>query len=395
LAELLLSDTGPRHRGFGLVLDSLCKLFAIGAGLSLITMALLSLWSIVGRTFFDSALLGDFELVQAFCALAVSMGLPYAQWVNGNVIVDFFTAKAPAKLNAVLDAIARLIMAFFSGLLAWRLYVGLIDLGRFSPIYDLSVVPLFLLMGQFATHGGLSRRLFQAGNAFIGHWRGGMAMAASAPAPASARSAAPRSPPRPPWARWPCRNCAQQLLAALVDRPLAAGGTLGILIPPSVPLVIYAILAEQNIAKLFIAALIPGMIAMIGYMVVMASWCRSVPGRAGPRRRCRGRAPRACRHLAGDADVRGRDRRHLRRGVHPTEAAAIGAIATGIAGDHLGRMQGQVFLECRARRRRGDRDDLPDPARRRRAQRLPGAVPQMPAALAAWVLGSGCRRCWC
>ena len=48
--------------------------------------------------------------------------------------------------------------------------------GRFS-VYDLSVVPLFLLMGQFATHGGLSRALFRAANAFIGHWRGGMAMA--------------------------------------------------------------------------------------------------------------------------------------------------------------------------------------------------------------------------
>ena len=47
---------------------------------------------------------------------------------------------------------------------------------RFS-VYDLSVVPLFLLMGQFATHGGLSRALFQAGNSLIGHWRGGMAMA--------------------------------------------------------------------------------------------------------------------------------------------------------------------------------------------------------------------------
>ncbi len=128
MAELLLNDNGPRHRGFGLVLDALCKLFALASGLSLIAMALMSLWSIIGRTFFDAALLGDFELVQAFCALAVSMGLPYAQWVNGNVIVDFFTAKASERLNGLLDAVARLIMAFFSGLIAWRLYVGLLEL---------------------------------------------------------------------------------------------------------------------------------------------------------------------------------------------------------------------------------------------------------------------------
>ena len=61
---------------------------------------------------------------------------------------------------------------------------------------------------------------------------------------------------------------------------LAAGGTLGILIPPSVPLVIYAILAEQNIAKLFAAAMVPGLIAMCGYMVAIAIYVRLVPGHA-------------------------------------------------------------------------------------------------------------------
>src|SRR6185295_17213477 len=66
----------------------------------------------------------------------------------------------------------------------------------------------------------------------------------------------------------------------LATGTLAAGGTLGILIPPSVPLVIYAILAEQNIAKLFAAAMIPGVIAMVGYMVAIAIYVRLVPGQA-------------------------------------------------------------------------------------------------------------------
>ena len=61
---------------------------------------------------------------------------------------------------------------------------------------------------------------------------------------------------------------------------LAAGGTLGILIPPSVPLVIYAILTEQNIAKLFAAAMMPGLIAMVGYMIAIAIYVRLVPGQA-------------------------------------------------------------------------------------------------------------------
>jgi C4-dicarboxylate transporter, DctM subunit len=66
----------------------------------------------------------------------------------------------------------------------------------------------------------------------------------------------------------------------LATGTLAAGGTLGILIPPSVPLVIYAILAEQNIAKLFAAAMVPGLIAMLGYMVAIAIYVRVVPGHA-------------------------------------------------------------------------------------------------------------------
>lgn len=147
MAELLLSDSGPRQRGIGLLLENLCKLFAIGSGLSLILMALMSLWSIVGRTFFDAALVGDFEIVQALCALAVSMGLPYAQWVNGNVIVDFFTANAPARLNAVLDTIARLIMALFSGLIAWRLYVGLVDLKANGDASMLLEIPTWWIYG--------------------------------------------------------------------------------------------------------------------------------------------------------------------------------------------------------------------------------------------------------
>jgi C4-dicarboxylate transporter DctM subunit len=66
----------------------------------------------------------------------------------------------------------------------------------------------------------------------------------------------------------------------LATGTLAAGGTLGILIPPSVPLVIYAILTEQNIAKLFAAAMVPGLIAMVGYMIAIAIYVRVVPGQA-------------------------------------------------------------------------------------------------------------------
>ncbi|WP_366558806.1 TRAP transporter large permease subunit [Polaromonas sp.] len=143
-------------------------------------------------------------------------------------------------------------------------------LARYS-VYDLSVVPLFLLMGQFATHGGLSKALFRAGNAMIGHWRGGMAMAAVAACAgfgAICGSSLATAATMGQVALPELRN--HKYSPRLATAAIAAGGTLGILTPPSVPLVIYAILTEQNIAKLFVAAFIPGIIAMIGYMLVIA-----------------------------------------------------------------------------------------------------------------------------
>ena len=131
--------------------------------------------------------------------------------------------------------------------------------------YDLVVIPLFLLMGQFATHGGLSRALFRFVSAFVGHWRGGVAMAAigacagfGAICGSSLATAATMGQVALPELR------RHGYAGSLATGALAAGGTLGIMIPPSVPLVIYAILTQESIGKLFVAAVIPGLIAMVG-----------------------------------------------------------------------------------------------------------------------------------
>ncbi len=150
-------------------------------------------------------------------------------------------------------------------------------------VYDLSVIPLFLLMGQFATQGGLSRALFKAAAAFVGHVRGGLAMAAILSAAAfgavcgsSVATSATITQVAYPEMRRHGYN------GRLSTASLAAGGTLGILIPPSVPLVVYAILTEQNIGKLFAAAMVPGLLAMAGYIVVIALYCRFRPDLATP-----------------------------------------------------------------------------------------------------------------
>ena len=151
---------------------------------------------------------------------------------------------------------------------------------RFAS-YDLSVIPLFILMGHFATQGGISKALFNFASGVMGRFKGGLAMAAvlacaafGAICGSSVATAATIT------------NVAYDEMrkhgysGRLTTGTLAAGGTLGILIPPSVPLVIYAILTEQNIAKLFAAAMVPGIIAMLGYMAAIAIYVRVVPGHA-------------------------------------------------------------------------------------------------------------------
>ncbi len=151
---------------------------------------------------------------------------------------------------------------------------------RFAS-YDLSVIPLFILMGHFATQGGISRALFQFAAAVMGGFRGGLAMAAvlacaafGAICGSSVATAATITGVALPEMK------RHGYSGRLSTGTLAAGGTLGILIPPSVPLVIYAILTEQNIAKLFAAAMVPGVIAMVGYMIAIAIYVRVVPGQA-------------------------------------------------------------------------------------------------------------------
>ena len=144
--------------------------------------------------------------------------------------------------------------------------------------YSLSVIPLFLLMGQFAALGGLSQALFKAAEAWIGHRKGGVAMAAvgacagfGAICGSSLATAATMGQVALPELK------RAGYAGGISTACLAAGGTLGILIPPSVVLVIYAILTEQNIAKLFLAAFVPGLLAALGYMIVIAIYARLKP----------------------------------------------------------------------------------------------------------------------
>lgn len=233
----------------------------------------------------------------------------------------------------------------------WLPLLGYLKTGPYALFssYTLSVVPLFLLMGQFAAKAGISRALFDAAAAFIGHRRGGIAMAAisgcagfGAICGSSLATAATMAQVALPEMK------RHGYSGRLATGTLAAGGTLGILIPPSVVLVIYAILTEQNIASLFVAAFVPGVLAAIFYMLAIALVVRRDPaaGPAGPRR---GAAERLAALAAIwpvaliFALVVG--------GIYggwftPTEAAAIGAFGTGLMAVTKGGMRLAGLVEC-------------------------------------------------
>ncbi len=215
--------------------------------------------------------------------------------------------------------------------------------------YSLSIVPLFLLMGQFASKSGMSAALFRSAADWVGHRRGGVAIAAvgacagfGAVCGSSLATASTMGRVALPEMR------RYGYSDALSTGVLAAGGTLGILIPPSIILVIYAILTEQNIIKMFVAALVPGILAALGYMLVVVIYATVNPAAASTAPRVR--YAQRFRTLMAVwpvfmvfALVIG--------GIYagwftPTEGAAVGAVATGLYALVNGSLDRQGFADC-------------------------------------------------
>lgn len=152
--------------------------------------------------------------------------------------------------------------------------------------YGLSVIPLFILMGEFCFFAGLSKDLYDTVHSWLGHLRGGLAMAtigacagfAAVSGSSLATAATMGSVALPEMRRYNYDD-------ALATGAIAAGGTMGILIPPSVILVLYGIITEQSIGKLFLAGFIPGVLEAVFYMVTIYILCKRNPrlGPPGPR----------------------------------------------------------------------------------------------------------------
>ncbi|MDA1088773.1 MAG: TRAP transporter large permease [Proteobacteria bacterium] len=264
------------------------------------------------------------------------------------VLLSLLALRIPVAVAMLLVGMGG--YAAIAGILPLINYAKTAPYWRFAS-YDLSVIPMFLLMSQFAGKAGLSKALFNAANTFLGHRRGGVAMAAiggcagfGAICGSSLATAATMGQVALPELR------RYNYSGALATGALAAGGTLGILIPPSVVLVIFAISVEANIVTMFQAALIPGLMAAAGYIITIFLYVRIKPeaGPVGPRS---GRAKRILALIEtwpvllifvvviGGIYV----------GVFtPTEGAAVGAFGTGIIAVWRGGLRWQGFIDCLA-----------------------------------------------
>jgi tripartite ATP-independent transporter DctM subunit len=206
-----------------------------------------------------SLLIGLLGLVALVALISIRIPIAYAMIVVGSVGIMMLTG--PAIFLAQLKNLAY---------------------SQFS-IYDLSVLPMFVLMGNIATQAGLSHDLFRAANAWLGWLRGGVAMSAigacagfGAICGSSLATASTMGQVALPELR------RYRYSPTLATGTLAAGGVLGILIPPSVVLVVYAIVVETSIVRMFIAAFIPGLIAVLFFLITIAIYVRVRPNSGPP-----------------------------------------------------------------------------------------------------------------
>src|SRR6202521_1479759 len=148
--------------------------------------------------------------------------------------------------------------------------VGLTSM-RTVTDYTFGVIPMFLLMGAFVSNSGMSRELFRAANSFLGHFKGGLGIAtiaacagfAAISGSSVATAATFATVAYPEMRRY---NYPKSFATGVI----AAGGTLGAMLPPSTVLAVYGIITEQDIGKLFIAGILPGLLAVMMYMTTVA-----------------------------------------------------------------------------------------------------------------------------
>jgi tripartite ATP-independent transporter DctM subunit len=266
------------------------------------------------------------------------------------VAISGFAALFAMMLARVPIGIAMALVGVggFAAIAGWSPALNLLATSPVRTVtdYNLSLIPMFILMGVFATAPGMSGELFRAGHAWLGRFKGGLALAtigacggfAAICGSSVATTATMSNIALPEMRRFGYRD-------DLATGAIAAGGTLGILIPPSVVLAVYAFITEQDVGRLFIAGIVPGLLALVMYLAtVRLAYRRTLP--------------------AGEPTL-WTERLASLRGiwavgllfvaiigaiylgiVTPTEAAAAGAFLTCLMGVVRRRLGGAAIMAC-------------------------------------------------
>jgi len=220
------------------------------------------IWAIAGNLIIMGIVLVAFHHKGSWSAAPHALGM----MIIGMLIVLLFSKTLIGSALALAGFFG---MALLSGVKSGLGLMGTVPYST-AANYSMCVIPFFLLMGELAYHAGVSRSLYQAAYKWLGHMRGGLAMAtvtacggfAAVSGSSLATAATMGTVALPEMKRY---NYAPTLAVGCV----AAGGTIGILIPPSTMLIIYGILTEQSISKLFFAGFLPGVLSVIYYVVVI------------------------------------------------------------------------------------------------------------------------------
>ncbi|MBF0530704.1 MAG: TRAP transporter large permease subunit, partial [Deltaproteobacteria bacterium] len=207
----------------------------------------------------SAPIIGLLIIALLFLFFAIGMEIGFAMALAG-----FIGFAIIVNLNAALNLVAKDIFSVFTS-------------------YGFTVIPLFVLMGQVGSYGGVARDLYKSAYKFTGHISGGLAFATVAAATAFKAICGSS----PATAATFAAVAVPEMDRYGYDRRLSCGtvatvGTLGILIPPSVTLIIYGILTETSIGKMFLAGIIPGIMIAISFVITLLIWCHLNPA-LGPK----------------------------------------------------------------------------------------------------------------
>jgi len=188
-------------------------------------------------------------------------------FISIAILFVLITLGCPIGLAMILVGAAG-----FAAIVGLEPALNILETGAFETAsnYSLTLIPLFLLMGNLISQSGLSKDLFLAAKRFTGNWNGGLAIAGvSASAAFSAVSGSSLA-----TASTMTRVAYPEMIAHGYDKrlaagSLAAGGTLGIMIPPSIALLLYALITEQSVTSMFLAGLLPGILAFSLYIITV------------------------------------------------------------------------------------------------------------------------------